>query len=112
MSIQLSFDEIVARLAAEGITSKEFVRELFERGGHYPRVPRLAWLEEVDRDHYAATNQELEHETVVFHLPAHNLYLRTFGVNEPTARDEPQWDYEPLRPCEPTSDTYTVTTYR
>ena len=110
----LPFDEIAARLAAEGITGKKFVRELFAGGGHYPNDPRLAWLgrvDEVDRDHYNATREELEHETVVFHLPEHGLYLRTHGVNEPRAHEQPAWDYDPLRPCAPEQRTQTYTIY-
>jgi hypothetical protein len=114
MSAALPFDELAARLAAEGITTEEFVRELFDGDGYYPDDSRLAWLgrvEEVDRDHHNATSQELEHETVVFHLPAHGLYLRTHGVNEPDAHDQPAWDYDPLRPCQPEQQTHTYTIY-
>lgn len=105
----LTFAEIAARLEAEGITAKQFVRELFpDDSRRHQGAQRLPWLGPVNTVHYEhhpKTKEELEHEIVVYHLPAHHLYLRAHGAKE-RPEDEPtgkkKWDYSPgLQACKP-----------
>lgn len=117
----MKYEEIKARLEAEGITPYKFIEKY--------RFTRPEWVGKVDcifEKHNEESKQELENRTLVYYLVDHDVYLEIRGCRESDYNEDDNYDeddnfkddatdgwdyYSGFDHVEPAEVTYTRTEY-
>jgi hypothetical protein len=85
---KLSFQEIMDRLKAEGISKKDFVR-------HLQQPDWLGYVQIIEEQANYKTKHECESHSMLYGLPEHVLYIHAKGTKENVeGRSNKKWLYE------------------